>query len=188
MEKDIEYTIKRSRRMGVGVYIDQDGNLIVRAPFGVSEEELRKFVYEKRAWIEKHRKMVLERKEAAEKLPPLTMEDVNQLAEQARVYFPPKVKEYAQRMGVTYGRITIRNQKTRWGSCSEAGNLNFNCLLMLLSEEVREYLIVHELCHRIHMDHSTAFWNEVAKYCPNYKELEKELKVQGGIQMRRIIR
>ena len=79
-------------------------------------------------------------------------------------------------MGVTYGRITIRNQRTRWGSCSSKGNLNFNCQLMLLSEELRDYVIIHELCHRIELNHSERFWAEVEKYCPEYRELRKKLK------------
>ena len=76
--------------------------------------------------------------------------------------------------------ITIRNQKTRWGSCSSKGNLNFNCLLMLTPPEVIDYVVVHELCHRKEMNHSGAFWAEVEKVLPDYKEQVKWLKENGG--------
>ena len=65
---------------------------------------------------------------------------------------------------------------SRWGSCSAEGNLSFNVLLMLTPEEVRDYLVIHELCHRKHMNHSKSYWNEVAKYCPQYKTVRKWLK------------
>lgn len=87
---------------------------------------------------------------------------------------------FAKQIGVTYGRITIRNQKTRWGSCSSKGNLNFNCLVMLTPLEVIDYVVVHELCHRKEMNHSKAFWAEVEKVLPNYKEQVKWLKENGG--------
>ena len=82
------------------------------------------------------------------------------LASKALDYIPGRVKYYADIIGVTYGKITIRNQKTRWGSCSSKGNLNFNCLLMLMPPEVIDYVVVHELCHRKQMNHSKAFWRK----------------------------
>lgn len=110
----------------------------------------------------------------------LSQEEIKELADRAREVFPPKVAYYAQQIGVTYGRITIRNQKTRWGSCSGKGNLNFNCLLMLAPEEVQDYVVVHELCHRKEMNHSHRFWREVEKIMPDYKVHRKWLKEHGG--------
>lgn len=87
---------------------------------------------------------------------------------------------FAEKIGVDYGRITIRCQKTRWGSCSSSGNLSFNCLLMLVPESVRDYVIVHELCHRKEMNHSARFWREVAEVCPDYQASRAWLRKNGG--------
>ena len=87
---------------------------------------------------------------------------------------------------MTYGRITIRNQRSRWGSCSSQGNLNFNCLLMLSPPEVIDYVVAHELCHRKEMNHSPKFWAEVERVMPDYKQRQKWLKDNGTAIMTRI--
>ena len=102
------------------------------------------------------------------------------LTEQAKQVFTEKVAYYANIVGVTYGRVTIRTQKTRWGSCSSLGNLNFNCLLMFAPEEVQNYVVVHELCHRKELNHSHRFWREVARVMPDYKVHKKWLKEYGS--------
>ena len=83
------------------------------------------------------------------------------MADQAVKTIPEKVRYYAPLVGVTYGRITIRNQRIRWGSCSSKGNLNFNCLLMLAPSEVLESVVVHQLCHWKEMNHSKMKWNQL---------------------------
>ena len=93
-----------------------------------------------------------------------------------------RVSYYGNLMVVTWGRITIRNQKTRWGSCSSKGNLNFNYQLYYMKEDLLDYVIVHELAHRRHMNHSLEFWQEVERYYPDYRECRKRLKkcmIQG---------
>ena len=182
----MQVEVIKSRRKTISIEIRPDLRVVVRAPYRMSKRDINEFVTEKQDWIEKHMKIVQERNAKLQEQEKFTMEEINCLADQALVYFPPRVKEYADKMGVTYGRITIRNQKTRWGSCSSVGNLNFNCLLMLIPEEVRDYVIIHELCHRKEMNHSPKFWAEVGKYCPDYKTMEKRLKEEGNVLMMRM--
>ncbi len=112
----------------------------------------------------------MEHRESIRKdIKPFTEEEIYTLAQKALEYIPKRVEYYAKKIGVTYGRITIRNQKTRWGSCSSKGNLNFNCLLMLTPPETIDSVVVHELCHRKHMNHSPAFYKEVYKAYPDYE-------------------
>ena len=89
-------------------------------------------------------------------------------------------------MDVTFGRITIRSQHSRWGSCSASGNLNFNCLLMLAPEAVRDYVIVHELCHRKVMNHSPGFWKEVGAVLPSFQTHRRWLKENGASLLARL--
>ena len=107
------------------------------------------------------------------------IKDITRLTDKAKRVIPVKVVEYSEKMGIGYGRITIRHQKTRWGSCSTKGNLNFNCLLMLTPEYVQDYVIVHELAHRKVMNHSSDFWHVVEGVMTDYKEAKKWLKENG---------
>jgi predicted metal-dependent hydrolase len=105
-------------------------------------------------------------------------------AEAAR-QLPPRVHELARRDGLTFRRIFIKGQKTRWGSCSSLGNLNFNWRLMMCPPEVIDYIIIHELCHLREMNHSPRFWKLVEERCPDYKERKAWLKQKGGLIMRK---
>ncbi len=89
-------------------------------------------------------------------------------------------------MGVDYGRITIRAQRSRGGRCSGRGNLSFNCLLVLTPEKVRDYVVVHELCHRLEMNHSRAFWSQVERVMPDYRVQKAWLKEHGSALIRRL--
>ena len=185
--------IIRSNRKTLAIQINPDLSVTVRAPIYASQREIERILKEKEGWIQKHiekiREQEAKRKEmygekgeygkSAER-EYLSNEEIHKLAEKALEYIPKRVSYFAKQIGVTYGRITIRNQKTRWGSCSSKGNLNFNCLLMLTPPEVIDYVIVHELCHRKEMNHSGAFWAEVEKVLPDYKKQVKWLKENGG--------
>ncbi len=178
-------TILRSDRKTLSLEIKPDGTLLVRAPKRMPEREIRRFLQEKSDWIEKSLAKVECANRAGEQAP-LSPEDIRSLADKALVVIPPRVREFAARMGVSYGRITIRNQTGRWGSCSSLGNLNFNCLLMLAPAEVLDYVIVHELTHRKEMNHSPAFWAQVEAVLPDYRQREKWLKTQGKILLARM--
>ena len=97
----------------------------------------------------------------------------------AAEYIPQRCAYYAEILGVSYGRISIREQKTRWGSCSAKKNLNFNWKLMLAPPDVLDYVVVHELCHLVHMDHSQAFWALVGSVLPDYRVRRRWLKEHG---------
>ena len=155
----------------------------------MSDAAIRKFIEEKSDWIEKHMRKMQKRREEYEAQPEdvLTVEELRELARKAAEYIPQKAAYYASLIGVSYGRITIRNQRSRWGSCSSRGNLNFNCLLMLAPPEIADYVIVHELCHRREMNHSPLFWQEVEKILPDYKRRRKWMKDNGERIMRRML-
>ena len=99
---------------------------------------------------------------------------------EARRVLTERVKEYAALMGVTYKKVFIKDQKTRWGSCSRQGNLNFNFRLVMAPDEILTYLVVHELCHRVHPNHSKAYWALVESYYPRCREARKWLREQGS--------
>lgn len=176
----MKYTVKYSRRKRFAIRIKPDGEIQALAPIGMSREQIDQLVWQSKDWIKAH----IPKNPVS--LPKLTMEEIQELADRALVDIPQRVRRLAPRVGVTYGKITIRNQRTRWGSCSSNGNLNFNCLLMLCPEDVRDYLVVHELCHRKHMNHSAAYWAEVERVVPEYKTCVAWLKEYGPAIVARI--
>ena len=180
---DFKIEVQRSDRKTVSIQIKPDCKVIMKSPKFVPYAELVKFAESKINWIEKNTQKVLQRKEQAKNAEKLTADDLQKLAERAMSVIPQRVKYYADIMGVHYGRITIRNQKTRWGSCSSKGNLNFNCLLMLAPDEAIDYVVVHELCHLKEMNHSPKFWAEVKKVLPDYEKQKAWFKENGNALM-----
>jgi len=181
-ERNFEYTIVRSRRKSVAIRIQPDGAVQVLCPLYVSAERIDMLVRSKAGWIE-------EKRRACQSKPPVipfTAEELAALSQQAKKLLPPRVAYYAAQIGVTYGQIAVRHQKTRWGSCSGKGNLNFNCLLMLVPPHVRDYVIVHELCHLKQMNHSPKFWGEVEQILPHYHTAKQWLKENGESLIRRL--
>lgn len=181
----IKTEIYRSRRKTISIEL-KPGRVIVRAPSRMSDQDIHAFIHKKKPWIERHQQQIWKRQEAIRRQGPYTTEELRTLAEKALTVIPEKVKHYAPLVGVDYGRITIRNQRTRWGSCSGKGNLNFNCLLMLLPEEVIDSVVVHELCHRKHMNHSAQFYAEVERVFPEYKRWNQWLNENGGMYLSRL--
>ncbi len=187
----IEYSggaaeVIRSGRRTVSVEIRPDGSVLVRAPRGMSQERLRALLGERAAWIERHRRTALARREAAARAGALTDRELDELAAGAREDLPARVRRFASLVGTDYGRVTIRRQRTRWGSCSGRGDLSFNCLLMLAPEAVRDYVVVHELCHRLVMDHSPRFWAQVERVLPRWRDSRQWLRREGAVLMARL--
>lgn len=115
----------------------------------------------------------------------MSEQELQDLADCAGEEIPRRVAYYAPLVGVSYGKITIRCQKTRWGSCSAQGNLNFNCLLLLAPPEVLDSVVVHELCHRKQMNHSGMFYEEVLRVYPQYPSCHRWLKENGDALLAR---
>lgn len=180
MDQPCPYPIIRSNRKTIAIQITPDGQVVIRCPHGVSESRVREFVRTKTPWIRSH----LAKLPAP--APKFTTEEIRALKRTAAGFLPQLAAHHAPQMGVTYGSVTIRTQRTRWGSCSTRGNLSFNALLALVPPEVAEYVVVHELCHRRHMDHSTAFWLDVEAILPDYRARRAWLTEHGGSLIARL--
>ena len=178
----IPYILVRSNRKTISIVIRPTGEVEVRCPKRCSKRDVEAFLFSKEAWIQGHLEKIAERPAVTA----LSETEQKALEKQAAQVLPSKVQHFAAVIGVSYGRITIRGQRTRWGSCSAKGNLNFNCLLMLCPEEVMDYVVIHELCHRKEMNHSPAFWAEVETYCPDYRIHRKWLKENGASLIARL--
>ena len=174
----MELNIIRTRRKTISMTLKPDG-LEVRAPLWMPEGQIGQFVDAHRDWIQKTWARQEKRRQELEKLPRLTEDELQELAEKARAYLPERVSFYAPKIGVSYGKITVKRLRSRWGSCSARGNLNFNCLLMLAPPQVIDSVVVHELCHRKEMNHSERFYREVLRAFPDYRECRRWLKEHG---------
>lgn len=173
----MEVKIIRSKRKTIVMGVMPE-YLLIKAPLNTTDQRIRELISKKQKWIDKQvanlqKRLVLNKKQ------------IEELRAKAKIIIPSEVNYFAKLMGVSYGKITIRNMRSRWGSCSSCGDLSFNCLLMLVPEEVRKYVVIHELCHRLQMNHSVKFWAEVAHYCPNYKLYRKWLRDNGSILIQR---
>ena len=169
----------RSRRKTLSMQVREGGKVLVRAPMYVKQKEIRSFVEGHMDWIEKQQQKLEAAAALRSQIQPLSEQELEKLSKAARKDLTARAVYFAPQIGVSYGRISIRHQKTKWGSCSSKGNLNFNCLLMLAPEPVRDYVVVHELCHRKQMNHSPLFWTEVERILPDYQEARKWLKTHG---------
>ena len=167
----------KSRRRTIGIEVYADGKVIVRTPLRMSSTEINRFIDEHEDWIKQKLDFVRQKSDnrhgtGAPGVECLSKQELDNIKDT----FEKRVQFYCDIMNVSVGRITIRNQKTRWGSCSSKGNVNFNYQLYYMPQELMDYVIVHELSHRRYMNHSAEFWEEVEKYCPEYRTYRKQLK------------
>lgn len=175
-ERKYEYELIRSNRKSLALQVKADGSVIVRAPLSMAARRIEFFVIDHWDWVEKQRQRLSRQRENARRI---TEEERQEGIRKAKEIIPRRAACFAARMGVSYGRITIREQKTRWGSCSQKGNLNFNWKLVLMPPEILDYVVVHELAHRKEMNHSPRFWAVVEKELPDYRKRREELKIRG---------
>ena len=173
MDKKLpEFEIIRSARKTVCVQITREARVVVRAPNRMKREAIEAFVAKHAEWIEKH----LERREAKNELEYADGEREAYLRALAKDIIPRKVEEFARIMRVCPTSVKITGAKTRFGSCSGKNALCFSWRVMCYPEKAVDYVVVHELAHILHHDHSERFWKTVEKYMPDYKEAENMLK------------
>ena len=173
----IPFQIIRSSRKTLAVQVKADGQVVIRVPLRTSWKEAERFLERESAWVERHVAAAL-----ASYVEPRTYTDaqVREGKARARELFARRTAHFSAVKGVDYGRISVRQQKTRWGSCSVRGNLNFNWKLALMPEEILDYVVVHELAHRVEMNHSPRFWAVVETVLPDWRERRRWLKQHGG--------
>ena len=172
---EIRISVIRSARKSLGLEVRDANTVLARIPTRVSDRELK--VENHRSWILEKTAVMAEREENRKSTPappPELLSKTDRMKIQLKI--GKRVRHYCEAMGVTVGYVTVKNQKTRWGSCSAKGNVNFNYQLAFLPDELLDYVVIHELAHRRHMNHSRAFWAEVEKYCPDYLERREQLK------------
>ena len=169
-----------SNRRNISLQITADKDIVIRIPAWLPEYKLKSFISEKKDWIISTYNSIPEPKE-------LSIREHNQLKalekryrKAAAEYIPGRVAYFSQFTGGTYDKVVIRDQKTRWGSCSSNKTLSFNYRLMLAPPQILDYVVVHELCHLTHMNHSADFWALVESVLPDYRERRKWLKEHGS--------
>ena len=207
--------IIRSKRKTLSISINENAELIVRAPKRISDQKIQDFINEKENWITKNQSVIKARAEDTAKdknmllylgtlFPLKTDNDAKKISfngeeflaglqnkektnKSLKTWYKNKFKEvavprlfyFAEKHNLQVNQVRIKEQKTLWGSCSSRNNINLNFLLIMAPLKVIDYVIIHELVHTIHKNHSVNFWNAVEEIMPNYKEAKRWLKENG---------
>ncbi|MDD3487405.1 MAG: M48 family metallopeptidase [Candidatus Moranbacteria bacterium] len=174
--KKIDYKLcesDRARCLRITIY--PSGELAATLPRNMSLKNLEKFLQQKSDWILRKMNLAKKRKPLFA-LPRASRKDYLAKKNEARKLVSAKVEYFSRIYGVHPAKISIRNQKSRWGSCSRKGNLNFNYRLVYLPEKYQDYIVVHELCHLKEFNHSKKFWDWVALAIPDYKKIRSEIR------------
>jgi len=169
----VEYTLIRSRRRTLAVEITRDERIVVRAPLHTTQAIINAFLTDRTAWIEQH---LQRRKEENLAHPPLTPAEVESLRCRAKETLPSRVAHWAAVMGLTPTGVKITSARTRYGSCSGKNSLCFSLYLMQYPDEAIDAVVVHELAHIRHKNHSPAFYAEIERYLPDYRRRIRPLK------------
>lgn len=174
-QNKIDYTLKvspRARRLRLAIYCD--GQMVVTAPTFISLGYIEKFILQKAAWVVS--RIDHFKKFPGQALGRLTTKDYLKYKVPALLLVKERLQYFNEFYQVKIKRVSIKDQKTRWGSCSRLGNLNFNYKIALLPPEFADYIVVHELCHLLEFNHSKRFWDLVAKTIPNHLEIRRKLR------------
>ncbi len=165
--------VRSKKRKTLMLSVNRAGVITVHAPHKMPDSTIWSFINEKQAWIEKS---LLIQKQRAEAHPEPTADEIKLLKQKAKEYLPKAVEYYGDLMGLRPTSVKITSAKTRFGSCSGKNGICFSYRLMMYPKEAIDYVVVHELAHIKHHDHSTSFWSLVAKYMPDYQKRRKLLK------------
>lgn len=174
-DQPISYLLRvhpRSRR--IRLTINREGALTVTVPKWIHPSSIEQFILQKTVWIRAKMKQMKD----ASKILPLSgsVREYQQMKASALALVCDRMEVLNRHYGFPVNRITIRNQKSRWGSCSSRGNLNFSYRVALLPPHLADYIIVHELCHLREHNHSPRFWDLVAQTIPDYRAYRKQLR------------
>lgn len=173
--------IEKSIRKSIVLSVNAKSEISIKSPKFILNSELKKFIDDRSDWIIK--RLILNQNSIEKSNYPINNKNIDKLRPMyrklARLEITKLVDKYTNELGIEYNNIYIREQKTRWGSCSSKRNLNFNWKVMLTTPELIEYLVIHEVCHLVHLNHSKDFWNLVVKLCPDYKLRRKKLQEAG---------
>lgn len=167
---DFDYQIIRSARKTLAIQVDVSGNVLVRSPLWLSEKEIERFLLKKQNWIDK---AISSQKEKGKAFKEYSDDEIEALRRKAKEIIPLKVLYYSEIMGVKPKSIRITSARKRFGSCSGENSLNFSLYLLDKDERFIDYVVVHELAHIKHHDHSADFYSFVARFMPDYKERER---------------
>lgn len=168
----MEYKIVYSKRKSLAIQVTPDGEVLVKAPKNTPKKNIEETVKKYSDWIEKTQKKVLGKDIGMKKA---SAEEEKLLRKKARELLPEKVNYYSDLLGVTPTRLTVTGARTRFGSCSGKNGISFSFYLMRFPEDAIDYVVVHELCHIIHHNHSKEFYKEIEKILPDYKRRKKLL-------------
>lgn len=172
---EIEFVLRRRRGIKrVSIRVGIGGKVTVSAPMIVPKFFIEKFVQEKADWIVAAKKQI--QKKEAEQKTRIQFPSFESSKARAKKLLLERARYWAEQYAVTFERVSIKRAATRWGSCSSKGNLNFHYRLYFLPEDLREYVVVHEICHLLHMDHSPAFWKEVERTMPAWRSYKRQLQ------------
>lgn len=169
-DKKIIVSFKKSKRAKIArLAIHCNGDIVATVPENVSENIVESFIKKKANWI-------INKIARFKKYEVLPQGNYLRDKEEALVLIKDKIARFNQLYNFSFNRISVKKQKTRWGSCSKKKNLNFNYKILFLPEKMADYIIVHELCHLQELNHSRNFWNLVGQTMPDHKSIRKELK------------
>ena len=172
----MDYKLIRSKRKTIELSIGEDFVPLVKAPLKMSTKDVETFVFKHEKWIEKQ---ILAKREQAEKFA-VSAEEEAALKEKARPYLTERTEYFSKLMGLQYSGIKITSAKKRFGSCNGKNSICYSWRLMQYPVEAIDYVVVHELAHRVEMNHSPKFWKIVEEYFPDYKQARKWLKDNGN--------